>query len=766
MEAHATAEILQKAFDQAVAFHQGGNLGQAQELYGLLLQYWPENAEVLRLLGLAKYQLGHPEESVALLERAIALQPDRAESYNYLANAQQGLGHLAEAVTNYGRALALHPHYAEALANRSVALNQLQRYDEALRDIDAALAIAPDSAASLNGRGNVLHRLGRLDEARQSYERALVLVPNYAEAHTNLGNVLREQGLFADALACYEQALAIAPDYALALNNRGNVFQNLRRFEEALADYNRALELAPAYADAYNNLGNVLQQMRYCEAAVAAYDHALAINPQLATACYNKATALQELKRFEEALDSCQRALAIDPDYPFALGDYLHLKMKLCHWAGHAEDTERLCAGIRQGAKVAAPLVVQTLVDSPEIQRKSAEIYAHQDSMSDSPDHLAPATHEGSKLRIGYFSSDFGDHPVSHLLAGLFEHHDRDRFEIFGFSLISRPGPWRERVEKAFDHFFELEAQPDQAVIQLARAQKIDIAIDLNGFTKFARSRIFAERVAPVQASYIGFLGTMGEGLVDYLIADRHLITPASRPFYAERIAYLPSYQCNDDRQDIAEQGQTRRDAGLPEGAIVFCSFNNNHKITPGVFALWMRILRRVPNSVLWLFVSNETARAHLLEEAARQDIAPDRLCFAARLPLAEHLQRQTLADLFLDTYPYNGGATASNALRVGLPVLTRCGDSFASRYGVSLLHAVGLPELVAESDEAYETLAVALAENPDQRQALRDRLARNLPYCPLFDTAAFVRHFESTLGRMHGAADDGTTGDIYPEGD
>ena len=354
----------------------------------------------------------------------------------------------------------------------------------------------------------------------------------------------------------------------------------------------------------------------------------------------------------------------------------------------------------------------------------------------------------------GYFSTDYRNHPVAHLMLGLFAAHDRSRFEVIAFSLGNPiKDKWHQRVKDSVDQFIEIQDMSDKEVAELARTMEIDIAVDLNGFTENCRAGIFAQRAAPVQVSYIGYLGTMGAPYIDYLVTDQTIVPAEARPFYNEKMIYLPSYQINDPTLQPSGRPMTRAEFGLPDDAFVFCAFNNNFKITPRVFERWMRILNRVPQGVLWLFVSNEKAQEYLRAFAADHGVDPSRLIFASKIPLEDHLARQRLGDLFLDTLPYNAGATASNALRVGLPVLTLTGKSFAGRMGSSLLKAVGLPELVTATEQEYEDKAVLLAQNPALMQSIREKLAANLPGSALFDNQTFARHIETAFQTIHNRA-------------
>jgi protein O-GlcNAc transferase len=362
----------------------------------------------------------------------------------------------------------------------------------------------------------------------------------------------------------------------------------------------------------------------------------------------------------------------------------------------------------------------------------------------------ARAAHD--RIRLGYFSADFHGHATSYLMAELFEVHDRARFDVTAFSFGPEDdGDVRQRLAASFERFIDVRNETDHAVAALARKLEIDIAVDLKGFTVDGRTGIFARRAAPIQVGYLGFPGSMGADYFDYLVADRVVIPPAERQFFSEKIVYLPdSYQVNDRKRPIAGRTPTRAQAGLPENGFVFCCFNNNHKITPAMFACWMRLLARVEGSVLWLLEDNAVAAANLLREAAARAIDPQRLVFAGRMPLPEHLARHRLADLFLDTLPYNAHTTASDALWAGLPLVTCLGDTFAGRVAASLVNAVRLPELVAATPQAYEHLALELARDPEKLAAIKRKLARHRLTTPLFDTVRFARHIEAAFMAMH----------------
>jgi predicted O-linked N-acetylglucosamine transferase (SPINDLY family) len=516
--------------------------------------------------------------------------------------------------------------------------------------------------------------------------------------------------------------------------------------QAVLGDYDKAILLSPLRPEAHNNRGSALHGLHQYETALQSIDEAIRLKPDYADAHRNRAYTLTALKQFQPALKSFEAALQLQPHCEYLPGMRLYLKAILCDWQNHDAEVQQLESAIERGENVALPFATLALTTSPSVQRKAAEIYAR-DKHPTAATPLPPwPPHD--RIRIGYFSSDFYDHATSYLMAGLFELHDRTQFEIIGFSLGPDPSAgdtMGRRVSAAMDRFLNVRSMSDSQIAQLSRQLEIDIAVDLKGFTHDHRAGIFAHRPAPIQVSYVGYPGTMGAPFIDYLIADPTLIPEASRQHYTEKIVYLPdSYQPNDSRRPLAEASSTRASEGLPDTAFVFGCFNNTYKITPAVFDIWMRILTRVPNSVLWLLAADAATTENLRKEAQHRGIDPDRIIFARPHPLAEHLARHSLADLFLDSSPYNAHTTASDALWTGLPVITCLGETFAGRVAASLLKAVGLPELIAPNWQHYKELAVSLAGDTARLQVLRQHLGENRTSAPLFNTSSYTRHLEA----------------------
>lgn len=701
----------------AVALHQAGRLADAQAIYQEVLKLDPKEFNSLHLSGVIALQSGKLAEGLALIDRAIAVNPGMAAAHNNRGNALKALGRLEAALGSYDKTLSLNAGFADAHNNRGNVLLSLKRPEEALASYDQAVVLKPADPEVHNNRGNALMDLGRAGEALAAYDRALALKPSYAEACNNRGNALLQLKRSGDALASYDKALALNARYAEAHNNRGNALKELGRPEEALGSYDRALTLAPDSVDAHNNRGNLL-----------------AI-----------------LKRLDEALVSYRRALALNPDYPFLRGTYLHTKTKVCDWDGLAQELEDLKAAIVASRQATVPFAGIALLDDPALHKIAAQVYTAARYPARRPLPAAAKRSPGEKIRVAYYAADFHNHALSYLMAELFERHDKEKFEFFGISIgPNKQDEMRARLTAAFSTFIEASGKSDREIAQMSRDLGIDIAVDLSGATDGGRTAIFAEGCAPVQVGYLCYVGTMGAPYIDYVVADKTALPPENQINFTEQVAYLPNtFFVGDSRRKISNRVFTRKDLGLPETGFVFCCFNAVHKILPTTFDGWMRILKAVEGSVLWLVDDHPTATRNLRKEARARGVDEGRLIFAGRLPTDEYLARYRAADLFLDTLPYGAHTTASDALWLGLPLLTLPGRAFAGRVSASLLTAAGLPELVAATPADYEAKAIDLATHPEKLRAVKDRLLQNRLTAPVFDTRLTARHLEAVYESM-----------------
>jgi predicted O-linked N-acetylglucosamine transferase (SPINDLY family) len=605
------------------------------------------------------------------------------------------------------------------------------------------------------------HILGLIKASQKKYKEAIELLgkavkldPNEPSLRFNLAKALMDSGAYMESIPHHKKAVELAPNNPEAWLNYGKAFSDLNAYEEALSIYDKALIINPGYAEAFLNKGATLKELKRYEEAIVCAESALRINPNLAEGWVNKGVVLKEFKRYEEVISHYEKALSLKSEIDWLNGELLHTKMKICRWSGFTDNLENITNRLMANEKIANPFPLLALTDGVSLQRKCAEIYA-QEKYPFNP-ALGPITKtkrlEGEKIRIGYFSADFHNHATGYLMAELFELHDKQKFEIFGFSF----GPIkndeiRQRLEKSFNQFIEVGDKADVEISQLSRDLNIDIAVDLKGFTQDARMGIFSYRAAPIQVNYLGYPGTLGADYMDYIIADETLIPDHLQLGYSEKVVYLPdSYQANDSKRVIADKKFTRQELGLPETGFVFSSFNNNYKILPAIFDSWMRILNAAEGSVLWLFEDNNFATESLKNEAEKRGIDSNRLVFAKRMSLPEHLARHQQADLFLDTFPYNAHTTASDALWAGLPIITLMGESFASRVAASLLYAINLPELVTTSRAEYELLAIELAANPLKLNSIKQKLTKNRLTTPLFNAQLFTKNLEATYMQMY----------------
>lgn len=737
---------------QATSCHQAGRCVEAEGLYQRILALDDGCVDALNGLGTLQLQNGRLQEGVLWLEKSLTLNPRQPGVQMNIGNALRGLGRLAEALAVFERVLSMEPNLAAAYFDRGNVLNDLMRPEEALSSYDRAIALKPDYIQAYFNRGNTLKALGRLEEALTSYDRAIALQPNYAEAYYNRGYVLNDLRRFDEALANCDRVVALMPNFADAHYNRGNALQELGRYAEAVDSYDRALSLNPNASAAFNNRGNALRQLKRFEEALVCYEKAIAFSPDFAGAYNNLGGALLVLGRYEEAQVSFARSMALEPDLPHVAGAWLHCKMQCCDWAGLEVAIDRVTSAVARSEKSSHPFFLLATPSDPNLQRRCAEIYIRDKYPMASSQLWLGEVYTHDRIRIGYISADFHNHATAHLVAELIERHDRSKFEIIGISF----GPvtddaWQQRVRASFDRYFEVSERSDHEIAALIRGLEIDIAVDLKGHTQEARTGVFALRPAPVQVNYLGYPGTMGAEYYDYVIADPVVIAQDHQQYYSEKIVYLPdTYQVNDSKKRISERQFTRAELGLADSVFVFCCFNNNYKLTPDLFDVWMLLLGSVDDSVLWLLGGSEAAINNLRSEAMRRGVSSDRLVFAPRMGLDEHLARHRQADLFLDTFYYNAHTTASDALWSGLPVLTCLGGTFAGRVAASLLNAIGLPELITGSREEYTSRAIELATRPELLSAIRRKLAAHRETRPLFDTARFTRHLEAAYTEMY----------------
>jgi len=772
---------LQQMLQQAIQSFHCGNFDRASSILKRVIQSDSKSVSALHILAIVSAIQSKHKEAIDLLRDAIKIAPKDPSLYYDLAKVLQESGadyeslpyhkkaitlspNNIDALLNYGvsltrlgshqdaldifiKILSINPSFLEALLNANSTLNELQRHEEALIFIDKALEIDPGFVEAWTNKGITLNDLQRYDEALVHYDKALDLKPDYYEAWYNKGVTLHELQRHDEALVHYDKAINLKPDYHEAWSNKGATLYEMRHFDEALVHYDKAINLKPDYHQALLNRGMALNECRRFDEALAHFDKALEIDPSLVKAWASKGVTLNELQRLDEAIIHFDKALSFKSDINWVYGYFIHAKMKISSWKNIQEDIRSIADKVLSNLKIIQPFVLLSLADDASLHKRCSEIY----SQDRYPVNLilGPISKrlKSEKIRLAYFSPDFRNHPVSFLTSELFELHDRAQFEVYAFSLEGAPDgdETRLRLKKAFDIFIDAEDMSDLDIARLARELEIDIAIDLAGHTKSARTGIFSYRAAPIQINWLGYPGTLGVEFIDYILADKIIIPESNRQFYSEKVVCLShTYMVDDSKRIASSRLFTKKECGLPENAFVFCCFNNNYKFNAKVLDSWSRILLNAKNSVLWISENNEKFKVNITAEFEVRGINASRVIFATRLEsMADHLSRYAIADLFLDTHPYNAHTTAVDSLKMGIPIITLIGNSFASRVAASLLNAIDLPELIATTQEEYEALAIELATNHQKFTSIKQKLANNRSSTSLFNTPLFAKDLE-----------------------
>ena len=598
---------------------------------------------------------------------------------------------------------------------------------------------------------------GKIDEASSLFSKVLAIDPGNAAALYSLSLIAHHSGNNAEALRISERGVNVAPLFSPLHLIHGAVLQAMGRKEEALQSYDKALEISPNYVEVLTNSGVLLRDMLRHREALERFNHILSFDSFNTSALSNCGILLTEFKQSELAIPMFKQLISINPDYDYALGLLAYEQLHICDWTDFEALSKQITEGLASGRRSCKSLAFMSFSDSAEDHQRAAKLFSEQYCPKRDISYWQGERYHHKKIRLAYVSPDLREHPVGHLMAGVFERHDKSRFELTAISLgIDDGSRLRARMLKTFDHFIDAQQMSASQIAQTLREMEIDIAVDLAGYTSDSRADIFAHRPVPVQVNYLGYPGTMGTEYMDYILADRHVIPENQQQFYSEKVVYLPdSYLPTDSGIQIAERTPSREECGLPATGVVFCSFSHDYKILPATFAIWMRLLQQVPGSVLWLMSRRDISIHNLCLAAEQQGIDPARLIFATRVPLVEdHLARYRLADIFLDTHPYNAHTTAADALMAGLPVVTYMGNAFPARVAGSLLQAIGMPELIARSLEEYEQIALRLVTTPELLADVKARLVANKATCALFDTEGFTRNLEEAYIGMHSSVE------------
>jgi protein O-GlcNAc transferase len=693
--------------------------------------------------------------AVAHYKQVLKAIPDHAPSHSNLGNAYLALGKRRLAEISYRRAINAAPDYSRAHFQLGIVLSNRGDLEGAAVSYLRCLRIDPDYADAHYALALIYSHRGDGELAKASYRRVLSIHPCHVAALQNLGNLLKEEGDFGEAESLYQRALRQAPGDADIYNNLGSLYYGLGDLRRAEAAYERALRLKADHVNALANLATIRHNGGRLAEALNLYHRSVQIDPYYARGWHQLGRVLIELGHFDKAVAAYRLVISLKGDSGSPLAGLVSARQMTCDWDGLEADQNRLISAVRSGSSDVAPIILLTQPCGPADHLACARQTSHAVAKGVRPLpllHPIPNRPTGSRLRIGYLSCDFHEHATAHLAAQLFESHDRSQFEVTGYSYGRDDGsPMRARLKAAFDRFVDLAPVSHEVAAERIRGDAIDILIDLKGHCNDGRPQILAYRPAPIQVNFLGYPGSMGAAFIDYIIADPFVVPSDQQKFYHECLVHLPNcYQPNDNKREISTHPKTRRDWSLPEDAFVFCCFNSPHKIARQFFDIWMRLLAAVPKSVLWLIEGNDLASANLCREAKARNIDPSRLIFAPKVPLGDHLVRHGLADLFLDTLPYNAHTTASDALWAGLPVLTCVGHTFAGRVAGSLLTALGLPELITSSPDGYEERALKLARDAPLLAAIRKKLLRNRETAVLFDTGLYTRHIEAAYRKMY----------------
>jgi len=734
---------------------------QAEKSFKEALMIMPNRASVLINLARAQLFLKKFDEAKNNLQIALSQDEKNIQGWVNLGLIESHQEKHDQALLHFAKALQYDSNNYEALTLGSFSAFLVKKYALALDYVNKSIQLFDRNSSAWDLKGTLLHQLLNYDEALRSYDSAIQIDQTKPSYWNNKGNTLRQLGSFNDALTHFNHAITLKEDYVEAYLNKGNLLHHMNLFDEAIATLNQVIAIKPDYVDAFVMRAVVKNDMRKYEDAIIDYHHALEIKNNYSEVLLNLGNTYCQLNRFLEAKEVYEQAFNQNPELDYLAGTLFFVKIKMCDWSNYENRKNQLANKIREGKKCTLPFPLVAIFNEEQLITQAGKIYCNERHPF-VKNNLSFQSNKSGKIRIGYYSADFHNHATSYLMANLFELHNRDTFEVIAFSF----GPdfndqSRSRLKEAFDEFIDIRHLSDQKVAQLSREMCIDIAVDLKGHTQDARTSIFANRAAPIQINYLGYPASMGVDYIDYILVDKMLIDKNNVDSFTEKIIYLPnSYQVNDENRKVSKRVFSKSECGLPETGFVFCCFNNNYKITPEMFDVWMKILIAVEGSVLWLFEDNPWAKDNLIQEAMKRGVPSNRLVFAKKMEISEHLARHQLADLFLDTVPCNAHTTASDALWMGLPVLTMQGNTFAGRVASSLINTIGLPELITQSLTEYENLAIEIAKDEETLTALKKKLEYNRIKSPLFDTKRYTKNLESAYLMIYEKYSNGTPPD------
>lgn len=728
-----------------------GDLNQAKKILLRLIEIKPKNYDVLMQLGTVFGEAGELEAALGYFRHAGSINPGMIESRIKEAETLQRLSRHRESIDIYDNLISQDPRNAGLFINKGLALDCLGRYEDAIQSYKYAISIDAKRIEVWSNLSATYLTLKRYRESLIAADQALQIDEKYSSAWSNRSAALYFLNQFSDSLVSADKAIEFNSSNHSAWLNRSNVLHRINQLEDALFSVEQALKINPSYIEALYAKGGILATQKNHLGAICCFRQAIAIDPNYGLAWTALGLSLHARKQYGSAKDAFLRALKLNSEIDYLPGYLLNSKMQCCDWENYSGLLEMIRAEVELGRRVIMPFTALAVFDDPRLQHKVSRIYGAHLYPESVEIVKSPKKSESGRIKVGYFSADFGEHPVAYLVSQLFEVHDRTKFEIFGFSINRHPDSTiRERIKKGFDHFYDVAEESDENARVIARDLNLHIAVDLTGYTASSRTGIFTPRIAPIQVNYLGYPGTLGVNYFDYVIVDRTIHQIEFAESFSEKIVILPNcYQPNDLKRQIVPRSLSRADCGLPEQGFVFCCFNNNFKINPHVYDVWMEILRRCPGAVLWLFQDSAEAASNLIAETDKRGVDSRRIVFAPRAAHITHLSRYHLADLFLDTFPYNAHTTASDSLWAGTPVLTIQGNSFAGRVAMSLLEGVGLGVLVAHNETEYIELATELAHNPSKLKSYKEALDVEKRSLALFDIYSYTKSFENALLAM-----------------
>ena len=698
------------------------------------------------------FNLGDAQQTILEANRVLQAHPEEEVAWSIMGASLSSLGKLHGAAKCFKQVVQLNPNNPGGFNNLGEVLRVIGQLDESIQAFKKAISLKPDFAIAYQNMGLTYQQMGDLGKSISWFEKATELDPNSFQSFFNLGSVYCADGQAESAIKALQKALALKPNCLDTVRKLVGIYVRQNERLKAAEVYESYVIEEPMDANVYNSLGVLYADCGETWKAIEAYYKAVTVDPNHFNAHNNMGNAFKNLDKLSEALECFAKAFNANPDYIQAKMQKLHLELQFCNWENYDQEVKDIPKmGVE--AEPVPPWPMLALEDCIHRQKIRAERYVKHglfvhDLLSERLPVCLPPVSRPKKLKIGYFSADFHIFPGMFLMAGLLEEHNRKNFEVMAFSYgPDKNDTMRKRIVNAVDEFIDLNGKSIDQIIEISREKEIDIAIHRNGHTRGTKTEIFMKRVAPLQINYLGYPGTIGGDFIDYIIGDHTVIPEEHNEFYSEKIIRLPhTYQPNDITRLISKKDTSRNDFDLPQEAFVFCCFNNTFKITPNEFNIWMSVLSKVDGAVLWLLKTDERAEMNIKSEAKKRGVDPNRLVFANKLPQAEHLARHKHADLFLDTFCYNAHTTASDALWAGLPVITKKGEQFAARVSASLLTAVGLPELITETDADYENLIIELANQPEKLCKIRSKLQSNRLTKPLFDTKRYTRNFEAGL--------------------